>query len=99
MLSNKKAVFKNPEAVREQMDLPAVINYSFVGDSSPVYHAKVEEIVVRIAGEQNIRKRSFRESAQGNYTAYRFEVFHDTFGDIEDIYREVIALEGTRFVI
>lgn len=99
MFPPKKAVFKNPEAVREQMQLPAVINYSFVGDSSPVYHAKVEEIVVRIAGEANIRNRTFRESSQGNFTAYRFEVYHDTFGDIEDIYREVTDLAGTKFVI
>ncbi len=99
MFPLKKSVFNNPEAVREQMRLPAVINYSFVGDSSPTYHAKVEEIVVRIAGEANIRKRAFRESAQGNYTAYRFEVFHDSFADIEDIYREVMGLAGTRFVI
>jgi len=99
MFPPKKPVFKNPEAVREQMDLPTVINYSFVGDSSPTYHAKVEEIVVRIAGEQNIRKRTFRESSKGNYTAYRFEVFHDTFADIEDIYREVMGLDGTRFVV
>ena len=91
--------FKNPEAVREQLKLPAVIAYSFIGESSSEYHARLEEIVVRIAGEGNVRMRRFRESAAGAYTAYKFEVFHDSFEDVESIYREVGALSGTRFMV
>lgn len=91
--------FRNPSAVKESLGLPAVVSYSFVGDSSPQYHARVEEIIVRIAGDANIRKRSTRESARGRYTAYRFEVFHDTFDDVEAIYTEVGALAGTRFLV
>lgn len=85
--------------MREQLKLPTVIRYSFIGACSPSYHARLEEIVVRVAGEENIRKRTFRESSAGNYTAYRFEVYHDSFDDIESIYREVIALEQTKFVV
>jgi len=92
-------MFKNPEAVRDQLALPSVISYSFVGDSSPEYHAKLEEIVVRVAGEENIRKRGYKESRKGNYTAYRFEIYHDRFQDVEDLYREVSDLEGTKFLI
>ena len=91
--------FRNPSAVKQSLKLPAVVSYSFVGDATPEYHARVEEIVGRIAGEKNIRKRSTRESARGRYTAYRFEVFHDTFDDVEAIYTEVGALAGTRFVV
>jgi putative lipoic acid-binding regulatory protein len=94
-----KSVFENPERFREQLRLPNVLRYSFVGASSPEYHARLEEIVVRIAGEQNIRKRTFRASSGGRYTAYKYDVYHDDFPAIEALYREVIALEGTRFVI
>lgn len=94
-----KSVFNDPERVKEQLNLPAVFRYSFVGASSPEYHARIEEIVGRIAGEKNIRKRSYRKSAAGTYTAYRFEVYHDDFEDIEAIYREVGALAGTKFVL
>ncbi|MBI5154779.1 DUF493 domain-containing protein [Candidatus Poribacteria bacterium] len=93
------SMFKDPETVKRQLKLPAVIAYSFVGDSTPEYHARLEEIVLRIVGESNIRKRTIRESSAGNYTAYRFEVFHDEFSDVESIYREVSALQGTRFMI
>lgn len=93
------SVFKNPEAVKEQLNLPTVIGYSFIGPSSPKYHAQIEEIVTRVAGDKNIRKRTFRESAKGNYTAYKFEIYHDHFEDVEAIYREVGALPGTKFLV
>lgn len=92
-------VFKDPERVKRQMDLPGVVSYSFVGVSSPEYHARVEEIVVRVVGEDNIRNRSFRESSKGNYTAYKFEIFHHEFGEVEQLYREIGGLPGTRFLI
>lgn len=91
--------FRNPAAVKESLNLPTVVAYSFVGDSSPEYHARVEEIIGRLAGDANIRKRSTRESSRGRYTAYRFEVYHDTFDTIEAIYAEVGALAGTRFLV
>lgn len=81
------------------MALPGEVSYSFVGDPSPEYHARVEEIIVRIVGEDNIRRRTFRSSTQGHYTAYRFEVFHMAFEEVEAIYREVGALPGTKFVL
>ena len=93
------SVFKDPERVRRQMDLPGVVSYSFVGESTPEYHAKLEEIVVRVAGDDNIHHRTFRESSKGAYTAYRFEIFHTEFEEIEALYREVAALPGTRFVL
>lgn len=92
-------VFKNRKAVEQQMELPGTVDYSFVGESSPEYHAKVEEILIRVAGEENIRRRSFRESSKGVYTAYKFNVFHMEFHEVEDIYREVCALPGTKFVV
>lgn len=94
-----RSVFENPERFREHLKLPNVLRYSFVGSSAPEYHARLEEIVVRIAGERNIRKRTFRASANGRYTAYKYDVYHDDFPAIEALYREVIALEGTRFVL
>ena len=93
------SVFKNPERVREQMDLPGVVSYSFVGESTPEYHARLEEIVVRIAGEENVHRRAFRESSRGVYTAYRFRIFHMDFDEVEALYREVSRLPGTRFVL
>jgi len=93
------SVFKDPEQVRKNMDLPGVVSYSFIGASTPEYHAKLEEIIVRIAAEDNVQSRSFRESAAGAYTAYRYEVFHTDFQDVEAIYREVKDLPGTRFVL
>lgn len=92
-------VFRNRERVKEQMDLPGEVSYSFIGESTPRYHAQLEEIVVRIAGEENIRRRTFRSSSRGNYTAYKFEVFHMSFEEVESLYREVMGLEGTRFVL
>lgn len=92
-------VFKDREAVKKQMDLPGVVHYSFVGDSSPEYHAKVEEIITRLAGEDNIRHRSFRASRKGTYTAYKFEIFHMAFEEMEQVYREVCDLPGTKFVV
>jgi putative lipoic acid-binding regulatory protein len=93
------SVFKNPERMREQLNLPTVIRYSFVGLSTPEYHARLEALVVRVAGEHNIRKRRFRESSTGRFTAYKYDVYHDEFATVEALYREVIALEGTRFVL
>jgi putative lipoic acid-binding regulatory protein len=85
--------------VKEQLQLPAVVFYSFVGDSSDGYHQRLDAIIARIVGEENIRTRTKHASAKGTYTAYRFEVFHERFDDVEAIYREVGALPGTRFVL
>lgn len=93
------SVFQDPENVRRQMNLPAVVSYSFVGASTPEYHAKLEEIVVRVAGEDNIHSRTYRASSEGKYTAYRYEIFQSDFADVETIYREVAALPGTKFVV
>jgi oligopeptidase A len=95
----QKSVFNNPDAVREQLQLPAVVFYSFVGESSDRYHQRLDEIIQRIVGEENIRGRTRHPSAKGKYTAYRFEIFHERFDDVEAIYREVGALPGTRFVL
>lgn len=93
------SVFKDPERVRKQMDLPGVVSYSFVGESTPEYHARLEEVVVRIAGDANIHHRTYRESSRGAYTAYRFDIFHTEFEEVEALYREVGRLPGTRFVL
>lgn len=93
------SVFKNPEAVRRQMNLPAIVKYRFVGIASPRFHAQLEEIVTRVVGEANIRNRSNRPSAKGRYVSYIYDVYHDSFEDIETIYREVGSLEDARFVI
>jgi len=93
------SVFKNPKMVKEQLDLPSVLNYSFVGETSNKYHACVDEIVTRVVGKENIRRRTFKESSKGNYTAYKYEIYHTKFEDVEMIYKEVMSLEGTKFVI
>lgn len=92
-------IFKDRERVKSQMELPAEVEYSFVGVSSPEYHARVEEIIVRVVGEDNIRRRHYRESSGGKYTAYKFRVFNMAFEEVEEIYREIGKLEGTKFVI
>lgn len=92
-------VFRDRDRVKEQMDLPGEVSYSFIGDPTPQYHAQLEQIIVRIVGENNIRRRSFRESGKGNYTAYKYDVFHMEFEEVEELYAEVIKLEGTKFVI
>jgi oligopeptidase A len=94
-----RSVFQNPEAVREELKLPSMVFYSFVGDSSEPYRATLDAIIVRIVGEKNIRRRAEQKSSGGKYTAYRFDVFHESFEDVEAIYREVGALAGTRFVL
>jgi putative lipoic acid-binding regulatory protein len=99
MSIHDSSVFKDPQMVREQLDLPTVIKYSFVGVTSPEYHARLEEIVVRVAREENIRNRTYKVSSQGTYTSYRFEIYHDDFQDVEELYREIMALEGTKFVV
>jgi putative lipoic acid-binding regulatory protein len=95
----ERSVFQNPEAVREELKLPSMVFYSFVGDSSEPYRTRLDAIMVRIVGEKNIRKRAVQMSSGGKYTAYRFDVFHERFEDVEAIYREVGALAGTRFVL
>ena len=94
-----ESVFKNPERMKEHLSLPSVVAYSFVGPSSPSYHARIEAVLVQIVGEENIRSRTFHRSAGGKYTAYRFEIYHTRFEDVEAVYREAMALEGTRFVL
>jgi putative lipoic acid-binding regulatory protein len=93
------SVFNDPERVREQLKLPAVVEYSVVGLSTSEYHAKLEEIVVRVAGEANIHRRAFRESSGGAYTAYRYAIFHTDFADVESFYRQVGSLPGTKAVL
>lgn len=93
------SVFKNPEAVKQQLDLPAIINYSFVGDSSPEYHARVVATIEKIVGPENIRRRDLRPSSKGNYTAYKFEVYQEKFEEMEELYRLIGALEGTKFLL
>lgn len=95
----RASVFRNPDAVREQLQLPAVVFYSFVGEASEGYQVRLEEIIVRLVGEAHVRSRTRHPSAHGKYAAYRFEVFHERFEDVEAIYREVGALPGTRFVL
>ncbi|MBI1291607.1 DUF493 family protein [bacterium] len=93
------SVFEDPERVRKQLNLPAVIEYSVIGLSTAEYHARLEEVVVRIVGDANIHRRTFRESANGAYTAYRFAIFHSEFADVESFYREVGGLQGTKAVL
>lgn len=95
----KESPFQNPSAMREMIDLPVVMNYSFVGISSPEYHAKLEHTVMTIVGGENIRKRTFKESSKGAYTSYRYSIYHDRFETIEDLYRAVGELEGTKFLV
>ncbi len=92
-------VFRDREMVKKQMDLPGEVSYSFIGVSTPEYHARLEQIVVRTVGEENVRHRSFRASGGGNYTAYRYELFHLAFEEVEQLYRDVMALPGTKFVL
>lgn len=93
------SVFKDPEAVEREMRLPAVVCYSFVGDSSPSYHARLVSTVEDVVGVGSVRHQSSRPSRGGKYAAYKFEVFHVTFDEVEALYRRVCQLDGTRFVL
>jgi putative lipoic acid-binding regulatory protein len=95
----RKSVFKNPDAVEREMRLPAVVSYSFVGDSSPSYHARLVSTVEGVVGVGSVRRQSSRPSKSGKYAAYHFDVFHATFDEVEALYRSVCDLEGTRFVL
>ncbi len=94
-----KRVFENPEVVEKQLELPNIVFYSFVGTTSDEYRSSLEGIIAKVVGEANIRSRTAKPSSGGKYTAYRFDVFHERFEDVEQIYREVGALPGTRFVL
>ena len=93
------SVFKNPEAVEREMRLPAVVSYSFVGDSSPSYHARLVSTVEDVVGAGSVRRQTSRPSKSGKYAAYHFDVFHATFDEVEALYRRVCELDGTRFVL
>lgn len=92
-------VFENREFMREHFDLPGVVSYRFIGDSSPRYHAHLEEAITAVVDAAHIRSVSFRGSSGGNYTSYRYEIYHESFEDVEEVYRRVSKVEGTRFVI
>jgi putative lipoic acid-binding regulatory protein len=94
-----RSPFTNREVVRQQMNLPDVVFYSFVGEPTAQYRERIEGIITRIAGATNVRSRKQQPSSGGKYVAYRFEVFHERFEDVEAIYREVGALPGTRYVL
>lgn len=96
---DKKKVFQNRDVVQQQLDLPNIVFYSFVGDTSDKYRNTIESIITRVVGVKNIRRRHTQPSAGGKYTAYRFDVFHERFEDVEQIYREVGSLPETRFVL
>jgi putative lipoic acid-binding regulatory protein len=70
-----------------------------VGASSAEYHAKLEQIVVQLVGDENIHRRTFRQSTGGAYTAYRYSIFHSEIEDVESFYREVGKLPGTKAVL
>ena len=93
------SVFRDPDAVEREMNLPAVVPYSFIGEASPDYEASVVSIIETVVGEDKIRKRSTQPSGSGKYVAYRFEVFHERFEDVEDIYARVAKLPGTKFAV
>ena len=91
-------MFSDRERVAQELGLPAVVPYSFIGSATPQYHARVEAVMVEIVGEENIRARSLREGG-GRFTAYRFEIFHTSIDEVEEVYRRVAAIEGTRMVL
>ncbi len=93
------SVFRDPEAVEREMNLPAVVPYSFVGDASPGYHARLMSLVEELVGAENVRYQTVRGRAGGKWAAYRFEVWHETFDEVEALYASVMALPGTRFVL
>lgn len=93
------SVFRDPEAVERELRLPAVVPYSFVGDASPGYHARLMSLVEGLVGVENVRYQTVRARAGGKWAAYRFEVWHERFSEVEALYAGVMALPGTRFVL
>ena len=96
---DRSSVFRNPEAVEKEMRLPAVVSYSFVGDASPSYHARLVSAVEEVVGAGSVRRQSTRASKGGKYAAYHFDVFHVSFEEVEALYKRVGELDGTRFVL
>ncbi len=93
------SIFNDPDAVERGMNLPAVVSYSFIGEATPAYHARLTAVIEAVAGEGSIRRHRTRPSRGGKFTAYKFDIFHDCFEDVESIYSRVKDLPGTRFVI
>lgn len=94
-----KDVFENREFMREQFDLPGVVSYRFIGEASPRYHAHLEEAITSVVTHESIQRVTFKESREGRYTSYQYEIYHEVFEDVEEVYRKVSAVEGTKFVI
>lgn len=92
-------VFEDRDFMRRQFDLPGVVSYRFIGDSSSRYHAHLEEAITSVVALESIQRVTFKESRGGKYTSYQYEIYHEVFEDIEEVYRRVSAVEGTKFVI
>jgi putative lipoic acid-binding regulatory protein len=91
--------FQNPDMVRKQLGLPAVVDLSVIGSATAEYHAKLEDLILTTVGEESIHHRSYRDSGAGSYTAYRYSIFFSDLPDLEAFYKNVGALPGTKAVL
>lgn len=98
-LAMSDSVFRDPEAVKQALKLPAVINYSFIGDPSPAYHARLEQAILEIVADDHIQSRRTHPSRTGKFVAYKYDIFHECYEDVEAVYRAVSTIPGTRCVL
>lgn len=92
------SVFKDREAVRAEMKLPATLNHSFVGAGDD-FEARLEATILKHVDASRIRAREQRPSRNGRFIAYKYRVYYEAFEEVEAVYAAVSALEGIKFVI
>ncbi|MBU0553018.1 DUF493 family protein [Myxococcota bacterium] len=92
------SVFKDPQVVREGLDLPGLVDHSFVGTGAD-FEARLEAALARLITPQQIRHRAQRPSSGGRFVAYKYQVHYERFEEVEAVYAAVSALEGVKFVI
>lgn len=94
------SVFRDRDAVAAGLHLPNVVSYCVIGPSTPRYQALVHTAVERLAGgDGNIRSFRVRQSPKGGFAAYHYDIFQLTIEEVEETYRELGAIEGTRMIL
>ena len=94
-----KSAFNDREGVARALNLPNVTKVVAIGPTDDVYRDALEAVIVRLVGANGIRKRETRASNEGKYTSYRFHVRIKNIAQLDDLYRQIGALEGTRSVM
>jgi len=93
------SVFKNPRAVEHGLELPNLITFRFVGSAGPRYHSRLLKAIEGVVQSAQIKRQFQRSSSGGRYVSYRFDIFCTEMKEVEEIYRAVSKIAGTKFVL